>query len=269
MIYTHSEFQSTKKRLNPLSRCSFGEKLVPCVAAHNYFWDPDPVVNARGPIIVWPNNGCEIEPVAKSWANITASVRLTENDGSGDENEPSSVIVFVRRGGCSFADKVLTILAATTGSDSAVQPVQCAAIVIVDSPQPARSDDASLNTAPPPLTAPGFGDVPGIHVPVVMVAHADVAMFNWNPYEVETNVDGLVHAHFESFDASSTDVHRANPNHSDEEVAEVTIKGSPRLIGEVVLVSATLDSLRGRGQCQCSVEAPLEMAEWHLMHREG
>lgn len=34
-------------------------------------------------------------------------------------------------------------------------------------------------------------------------------------------------------------------------------------------VSSTLNDLRGSGACQCSVESPKAMEEWHFMHREG
>jgi hypothetical protein len=34
-------------------------------------------------------------------------------------------------------------------------------------------------------------------------------------------------------------------------------------------VSSTLNDLRGSGACQCSVESPTAMEEWHFMHREG
>ena len=247
-----------------LPRCTFGEKAVPCVAAHNYFWDPDPVVNARGPLVMWPGDGCGMSAATVLWANVTAFLHSADNDSSGDEIESNSIIVLVRRGGCSFADKVLAILKAASSNETAVQPIRCGAIVIVDSPQPLQSGDAFLDVAPPPLTAPGFGVATGIQVPVVMVTHADAADLLPDQSSVEVASDGVVDATVSHDSTTGADSASA----LGAKVGVVKEGGRP-LTGEVVLVSATLDSLRGRGQCQCSIEAPTEMAEWHLMHREG
>lgn len=241
----------------PLFRCTFGLRAVPCESAHNYFWDPGPVVDARGPLVAWPNDGCP-GSLAAGWASTTASLRSTFEKVSTDESK-ASVIVFVLRGGCSFADKVLTILNAVSHAAAARPRIVCAAVAIVDVPSPVQLGGVAV--AASAVAVPGLGDVKGIHVPVVMVAHADAAQLFPGQFIGATTMGAAGGA------AASIDP--TNFPQTAFETAGTVVNDGGQLTGAVVLVSATLDSLRGRGHCQCSVEAPLEMAEWHLMHREG
>ena len=149
---------------------------------------------------------------------------------SGARRTDSGFVVVVRRGGCSFSDKVVTILAA----------VAAVAVVIVD-------HDGSE------LMAPGLGDTRGIRIPVVMVPfHVGSDLFP-EAFTGAGAADARGSA-ASSFAAASSSLAAATPG---------------RPVGSVALVSATLDELRGRGACQCSVEAPGPLAEWHVMHREG
>ena len=150
----------------------------------------------------------------------------TTNPSTGrtEIQETASVVLFVQRGGCSFADKVASLISITS---------QVEAVVIIDLPE-------SLE-----LVAPGFGDRKDINLPVVMVRWSTAQNIFPGKLVLENREKhgGL------------------NPGDDTSE--------NPLLLGSVTLVSATLDELRGRRTCQCSVEAPEEMAEWHFMHREG
>lgn len=250
------------RQMSILFRCTFGLRSVPCESAHNYFWDPDPVVDARGPLVAWPNGGCPGSPATAAWAAATAALSSSFEKELSDEGE-ASVIVFVLRGECSFADKVLTILNVAS-HDATARPMLIAAVVIVDVPPPARLGGVAVAA---PLAAPGLGDVHGIHVPVVMVAHADAEQLFPGQFHGPTSTGPAVVG---AAVGPTVAVAPANAPHTASEASSTTVVNEGgHLTGAVVLVSATLDSLRGRGQCQCSVEAPLEMAEWHLMHREG
>jgi len=170
------------------------------------------VVLALGELELWDGNACP------SGNGSESSARRTD----------SGFVVVVRRGGCSFSDKVVTILAA----------VAAVAVVIVD-------HDGSE------LMAPGLGDTRGIRIPVVMV-----------PFHVGSE---LFPASFTGVGAIDT---RAGVGAIDTRASAVPSFAGSRF-GSVALVSATLNELRGRGACQCSVESPGPMAEWHVMHREG
>ena len=77
-------------RMPPNVTCNFGGSEVPCVAAHNYFTDFDPIVTVSGALHFWPNDACAV-----------------------DENEAQlgdSSIAFVRRGGCAFSTKVRNLI---------------------------------------------------------------------------------------------------------------------------------------------------------------
>ena len=127
---------------------------------------------------------------------------------------------------------------------------------------------ASLASSDVPFAlpqAPGLGDTRGVQVPVVMVAS-----------EVGRRLfGGAAHGGDTAHARASGAKRRADDEPLDgaggllfagESAAS---QSGGRLAGRVELVSATLDSLRGRGRCQCQVESPDTMREWHFMHREG
>ena len=195
---------------------------MPCLAAHNYFFDFPPIVNASGDLVLWAGNGCS----SGGDGGAALPSRNTQQNASEDK---SGVVVFVARGGCPFSEKVLSIVAA----DGVV------AVVIVDLP---RSEE---------LQAPGLGDARGVGAPVVMVAYETGAR--------------LFPERFPPLPSTQT----LNTAPSELDKTSQQRFPSPALSGQVVLISATMESLRGTGRCQCAVESPEAMAEFHIIHREG
>jgi len=313
---------------------------VPCAAAHNYFSDFPPVVTAKGGLHLWPSDGCTSSsssssgkpsgglsrgprpPAGSSLAgsHVAASPQggggneggdLQESSGnaSDESGEVQGPIVFVRRGGCSFAEKVLNILhvgaaGLLAGGDTVVaterESAPISTVVIIDTP-PAGDQVANAATAataasatsaasaevlrgdflprPAPFgaslassdvpfalpQAPGLGDTRGVQVPVVMVAS-----------EVGRRLfGGAAHGGDTTHARASGAKRRADDEPLDDAGGllfageSAASQSGGRLAGRVELVSATLDSLRGRGRCQCQVESPDTMREWHFMHREG
>ncbi len=132
-------------------RCIFGLQEFPCTAAHNYFFDFEPVVNISGLLELWPDDACD------SGESSTQNIRpfVDSTCPANDDNEDSchhqqDLIVFVRRGGCSFASKVQRLIAGGG----------VGAVVIVDSPL--ANADTNKTLAP---DAPGLGDARGINIP--------------------------------------------------------------------------------------------------------
>lgn len=232
-------------RLPGKAACNFGGLETPCEAAHNYFFDFPPEVNASGSLFLWENNACSPAHVLNTKNVTETSTRAALDD----------VIAFVLRGGCSFAAKVQNILA-STGVDDAFPHRRVAAVAIVDY-------QGSLG-----LEAPGLGEARGVDVPVVLVPYATAARLFPEALTGEMSASGFP----ATTAAAASDTAAALGDRPPLAVSSSAAGSSAdpiSLDGSVILISATLDSLRGRGTCQCAVEAPTAMRDFHVMHREG
>lgn len=213
-------------RLPPNSTCTFGPLLqnVSCSAAHNYFHEFNPIVEARGQVVSWKNDACSTNDDEKLFSlmliNGETEINVVNDISKPNEENQLPIIVFVDRGKCSFADKIHSIL-----SSIKHRQFKVVAIVLVDLPS---SEE---------LLPPGLGEAHNIHVPVVMIAHQSaLEIFT----QIKNNDDDVII----------------------DDVSDV-------MEGNVILVSASIDSLRGKLSCQCAVESPEVMHEFHFMHREG
>mmetsp|Transcript_4655 Transcript_4655/g.5988 ORF Transcript_4655/g.5988 Transcript_4655/m.5988 type:complete len:618 (-) Transcript_4655:63-1916(-) len=227
-------------RLPSNSTCSFGNVFFKCIAAHNYFHDFDPIENAQGNLIQWYNDACSND----NYDDMIKSIQsLIENE---NDNQFQNIIMFVHRGGCSFSDKVLSILSSVTSINNQdfIKKLSVVAIVLIDTP--------SSTT----LLPPGLGEAKGIHIPVVMIAHESFIKIEKSLRLMNNEIKKQSDAVGEEEDIKKKNIRlkKHQSNHYE---------------GSVLLVSASLESLRGKGSCQCAVESPDVMESFHFFHREG
>ena len=151
-------------RLPPNVTCSFGGNGVPCVAAHNYFADFDPVVSVTGTLELWSDDACD------------GSGGGSDSSSSSSSSDGRAVIVVVRRGGCAFGTKVKNLMAVG----------RFGAVLIIDYPLEASASQAAIPLPDPP----SLGEERGVDIPVAMLTHAggDIAL-RWGMMKRDNRVE--------------------------------------------------------------------------------